>query len=142
MSATRQVIVGAILLAILLVSCADTPETPEPEPVPEYWGHPDLVIRAFIPPVILAGEGNTIYLSDLIENIGTNVSGATVVRYYITTQSPVDVASAPVIGERSLPAIKPGETDDSMEQPFVIPVGAGHLQFDSGAIMPIEEDIE
>ena len=112
-----------LLLAMLLTACAGTPEVPEPEQ--EYWGHADLVIRAFIPPMILAGEGDTIYLSDLIENTGTNVTVATTVRYFITHESPVDVANAVVIGERPLRELGPKETDESMEKPFVIPVGAG-----------------
>ena len=160
-------IVGASLLAIFLTGCAGSPEAPEPD----YRGHPDLVIRGFIPPLIFAGEGDTIYLSDLVENTGTNVSVRTTVRYYVSDQSPVDVTSARVMGERVLRALIPGATDESMEKPFVIPLGAGqpplflaacvdpddlvtelhdddncttdgarHLQFDSGALLPADQE--
>ena len=116
-------IVGASLLAIVLASCSTTRETAEP--IPDYQGLPDLVIRAFIPPVILAGEGDTIYVSDLVENTGTNVSGPTTVRYYISDQSPIEIAGAMFLGERSLRELKPGEAEESMEVPFEIPPGAG-----------------
>lgn len=116
--------VTLLIAPLLVASCGQTPEYPEPVEE-EHWGLPDLVIQAFIPPVILAGEGDTIYLSDLTTNIGDNVSGPTVVRYYISSASPVDVSTALVIGERQLRGLKPRESDESMEKPFEIPAGAG-----------------
>lgn len=110
--------------ALVLTACAQIPPEIDP-PEAEYWGLPNLVIQAFIPPVILAGEGDTIYLSDLIANVGDNVSGQALVRYYISNVSPVDVSTALVIGERELRELKPKEHDESMEKPFVIPEGAG-----------------
>ena len=121
---TRVRIVGGSLLGTLLVACAQIPPEIEP-PEPEYWGLPNLVIQAFIPPIILADEGDTIFLSDLTANIGDNVSGHATIRYYISNVSPVDLSTALVIGERELRELKPKEHDESMEKPFVIPDGAG-----------------
>ncbi len=121
---THRIVGGSLLATLFLSSCAQTP-TELPAEEEEYRGLPNLVIQAFIPPVILAGEGDTIYLSDLTANVGDNVSGATVMRYYISNISPVDVSTALVIGERELRELKPKEHDESMETPFVIPEGAG-----------------
>lgn len=116
-------IAAFFLAAFLLVSCATTIPTPVEEE--KYWGFPNLVIQAFIPPVILAGEGDTIYVSDLTANVGDNVSQETTIRYYISSASRVDVATAVIVGERQVRGLKPGEHDESMEIPFVIPEGAG-----------------
>lgn len=121
--ATLRIVACSSLAALLLSSCARTPLEPPAEEA--YWGLPNLVIQAFIPPIILAGEGDTIYLSDLTANVGDNISGTTVIRYYISDVSPVDVSTALVIGERTVPQLKPKEHDESMEKPFVIPEGAG-----------------
>lgn len=118
-------IIGGSLAAAVLCSCAEVPVQPVTEEAEDYWGLPNLVIQAFIPPVILAGEGDTIYLSDLATNVGENISAPTQVRYYISNASPVDVATALVIGERELRGLKPRESDESLEIPFEIPEGAG-----------------
>ena len=118
----QSVLAFCVLLA---AACTSTAPEPATEKVEEYWGSPNLVIQAFIPPVILAGEGDTIYLSDLTANVGDNISGVATVRYYISDASPVDVATASVIGERELREMKPKKYDESMEMAFVIPAGAG-----------------
>jgi len=115
-----------IVLAVFsLAACAAKTPAPAPAEKEEYWGLPNLVIQAFIPPIILAGEGDTIYLSDLTANVGDNTSGAAKIRYYISDASPVDVTTALIIGERQVRELRPKEHDESMEKPFVIPEGAG-----------------
>ena len=108
--------------ALILTACTSSPPDAVTEPdKEEYWGLPNLVIQAFIPPMILAGEGDTIYLSDLTANVGENVSEPTTIRYYISNSSPIDLSTAVVIGERELRELKPGESDESLEIPFEIP---------------------
>ncbi len=113
-----------VFAAATIAACASAPE--EPETVEkEYWGVPDLAIQAFIPPVLLAGEGDTIYISHLVANVGDGVSSETQISYYISNKAPVDVAISMVIGEQTVRSLKPGESDESMEQEFVIPAGVG-----------------
>ena len=117
--------VAPVLVMFWLSACSSIPpesEAPEPE---EYWGIADLALQAFIPPILLAGEGDTIYISHLVSNIGDNVSPETTIRYYISDKSPVDPVTSVLIGERTIPSLKPKENDESMEQPFVIPAGVG-----------------
>lgn len=134
--------IATLLIASLLAaSCAQIPETPEPVEE-EYWGLPNLVIQAFIPPVILAGEGDTIYLSDLTTNVGDNVSGHALIRYYISNVSPVDVTAALVIGERELRGLKPRESDESLEEPFVIPAGAGRPPLFLAACVDVNDAVD
>lgn len=91
----------------------------------------DLVVPAFVPPMILAGEGDTIFVTDRTRNIGTNDVGVpTITRYYISDSTPVDVESATVLGERVVPPLAEGEFSDSVEMEFVIPSGfTGEINF-------------
>lgn len=131
-----------VLAAATIAACSSPPpETGAPE-TEEYWGVPDLAIQAFIPPMLLAGEGDTIYLSHLIENIGDGVSGETRISYYISNESPVDPAASIVIGERAVPSLKPGESDESMEQAFVIPAGVGRPPVFLAACVELNDIVE
>lgn len=128
------------LLLAFVVACAPMPTEPEPEPEPEQpSGTPDLAIEAFIPPVIFAGPGDTIYISDLTSNIGYGPSAPTVVRYYISDTSPIDIHSAVVIGERQLQALAVKERNESLEVPFVIPDGAGRPPFYLAACVDVDD---
>lgn len=91
----------------------------------------DMVVPAFIPPVILAGEGDTIFITDRTSNIGTvSVEAPTRTTYYISNTDPVDIATASVLGGRDVPALAAGQFDDSIETPFQIPGGfTGEIQF-------------
>ncbi len=109
-------------LIVLLTGCASD-QIAVVGPVEEDNGIPDLTMQAFIPPVIMAGSGATIYLSDLVANIGEGRSGESTIRYYISDEPEIDVSTAQVIGERALRSLGPKEVDESMELPFVIPVG-------------------
>ena len=84
----------------------------------------DLVVPAFVPPVIGAVSGDTIFLTDLTANRGTiDVTAPTITRYYISTTEPVDVLSATFLGERIVPPLAVDGDDESLEVPFVIPPG-------------------
>ncbi len=84
----------------------------------------DLIVPAFVPPIIMAGEGDTILLTDRTSNIGNiGVDVPTVTTYYISDTSPVDIATATFLGEREVPPLGPGQFDDSVEVSFVIPQG-------------------
>ncbi|HNP65813.1 MAG TPA: Calx-beta domain-containing protein [Woeseiaceae bacterium] len=84
----------------------------------------DLVVPAFVPPVILAGAGNTVFMSDRTSNIGIgDVNVPTTTRYYISDDDPINVGNAVVLGERVVPPLGASEADDSMEVEFVIPSG-------------------
>lgn len=114
------------LLALVLVTagCTSNP-TSIVEVIEEEDGFPDLTVQAFIPPIIMAGSGATIYLSDLVANVGETRSAESTVRYYISDEPEIDVDTAIVIGERPLRSLGPEEEDQSMELPFVIPGGLG-----------------
>ena len=128
-----------VLAAFSLSACAAKTPAPAPAEAEEYWGLPNLVIQAFIPPIILAGEGDTIYLSDLTANVGDNISGAAKIRYYISDASPVDVTTALIIGERQVRELRPKEHDESMEKPFVIPEGAGQPPLFLAACVDVDD---
>jgi hypothetical protein len=131
-----------VLVMFWLSACSSTapqPEAPEPE---EYWGVPDLALQAFIPPTLLAREGDTIYISHLVSNVGDNVSSETLIRYYISDESPVDPATAMLIGERAIPSLKPKEHDESSEQSFVIPAGVGGPPVFLAACVDVDDFVE
>ena len=104
----------------------------------------DLIVPAFVPPVVLAGEGETIFLSDRTKNIGTSdVTVSTVTTYYISDTHPIDIESATFLGERTVPPLAVGEFDDSMEVEFVIPAGfTGEIQFLAACADDEEEVVE
>ncbi len=110
----------SLVMLLAISGCVATPTLPIVES-----GTPDLTIHAFVPPVIFAGAGDTIYISDLTANIGDGPSKQTVIRYYISDSSPIDVTSAVVIGERQVPALAVDESNESLELPFIIPEGFG-----------------
>lgn len=132
----------AILAAmiVLLTACASD-QTAVVDPVEEDNGIPDLTVQAFIPPVIMAGSGATIYLSDLVANIGEGRSGESTVQYYISNEPDIDVSTAKVIGERTLRSLGPNEVDESMELPFVIPAGLDHPPLFLAACVDVDDTL-
>ena len=133
----------SVLVVILLVTgaCTAPPRQPVAETTEEQ-GTPDLAIQAFIPPVIFAGSGDIIYISDLTSNIGDGRSAETIVRYYISDRTVIDVSSALVIGERSLRSLAANEGDESLEKPFVIPEGLGQPPLYLAACVDIDEKLD
>lgn len=116
--------VTLLVLVMVMAGCASSP-IPVVDTVEEEYGFPDLTVHAFIPPIIMAGSGATIYLSDLVANVGEARSAESTIRYYISDEPEIDFGTAIVIGERTLRSLGPKEEDESMELPFVIPVGLG-----------------
>ena len=133
----KQVISLFLLLGI--ASCAPTPVAPIADPADT--GDPDLTMVAFVPPIILAGGGDTIYISESTSNIGDGASTEFVNRYYISATAPIDVSTAVVIGERAVPAISAGAADDSIELPFVIPESLGQGPHFLAACVDSDDDI-
>jgi hypothetical protein len=113
-----------LALVLAIAGCAANPASIV-EVVEEEDGFPDLTVHAFIPPIIMAGSGATIYLSDFVANVGEARSAESTIRYYISDEPEIDVGTAIVIGERPLRSLGPKEEDQSMELPFVIPGGLG-----------------
>lgn len=91
----------------------------------------DLVVPAFVPPFVGAVSGDTIFLTDRTTNKGiVDVTVPTITRYYISSTEPadianpvIDIATATVIGERTVPPLGVNEFSDSLEVPFVVPPG-------------------
>lgn len=125
-----------LLLAITIAACTSVPVEPEVKS-----GDPDLTIQAFIPPVIFAGAGDTIYISDLTSNIGDGPSTQAVIRFYISDSAPIDVSTAVVIGERQVRALGADESDESIEVPFVIPDGAGQPPLYLAACVDVDDHL-
>lgn len=88
-----------------------------------WTGAPDLVVPVFSPPVIESQGGNTVVVQDITGNIGTLPSPATVTRYYISPTSPVDIRTAAVLGERTVPVLQPQDLGDGPLLTFTLPNG-------------------
>ncbi len=85
------------------------------------WGGPDLVVSFFIPPVLMSGGGKTFFVSDWTQNIGIFPATASTTRYFLSTTNPANSAKARVIGERTVPALGPGEHSDVTRHPLTLP---------------------
>jgi len=72
-------------------------------------GGPDLAVPLFIPPVIKATGARAIPLLDITINIGSTPSAPSITRYYLSATQAIDLSTATVLGERSVPALQPGE---------------------------------
>lgn len=74
-------------------------------------GGPDLVISEFTPPVInWAGQAN-LHLTDTTTNIGNVAEQPSTTQYFMSTQSPVNPATAVLLGGRPVPALLPGTSN-------------------------------
>ena len=70
-------------------------------------GGPDLIISEFTPPVVnWSGQAN-LHLTDTTTNIGDIVEQSSTTQYFISTTSPVDPATAFLLGGRPVPALLP-----------------------------------
>ncbi|MGC8723506.1 MAG: CARDB domain-containing protein [Acidobacteriota bacterium] len=106
------------------------------EPVTVSWtGGPDLTVPIFIPPLLISAPGQTFYITETTMNIGILPAGPSITRYYLSTSSPVDPATATVVGERAIPALAPGEKSSVETAPYVIPpnLPAGNYYLDACA---------
>ncbi len=130
-----------VIIFLAIGGCTLSPQKPVAEPAEEQ-GTPDLAIQAFIPPVIFAGTGDTIYISDLTSNIGDGRSAETIVRYFISDQPIIDVSTSIVIGERKLRSLATNESDESLEKPFVIPEELSQPPLFLAACVDIDDELD
>lgn len=113
-----------------------TAESTYSDPVKVTWsGGPDLEVIGFIPPVLTSAPGRTFYITETTMNSGNLPAGPSTTRYYLATSSPVDPATALVVGERTVPALAPGERSSVESVPYVIPASlpAGNYFLDACA---------
>lgn len=93
-------------------------------------GGPDLIINKFVPPVLMWNGKTAISISDGTKNIGTANVGPSTTTYYISPTRPVDPTVATVIGQRSVPALQPGQEDFNTMQvslPATLSAGTYYL---------------
>ena len=88
------------------------------------WGGPDLVIPFFIPPLIQydpSRSPKTIPLQDWTLNNGNFPAPPSTTRYFLSRKDTPDPAKARVMGERSVPALGPGERSEVRELSLPFP---------------------
>ncbi len=94
-------------------------------------GGPDLVVPLFSPPLLITKGGRKFFMSEETQNIGNVVAPASVTRYYISATPIVDIMTAIVLGERSIPALQPGKSNSinqrKFHMPTNLPVGTYYL---------------
>lgn len=91
-------------------------------PVKVRWeGGPDLLVSLFVPPVLVSAPGRPFVMTERTLNQGRLAAGPSVTRYWISTTSPVDPSTATVLGERSVPALAPGEDSVVRNVSFTVP---------------------
>ncbi len=96
-------------------------KAPAPRPVPAAVDRPDLAVSYFIPPLLTTAGGRAFYVTEQTENIGNAATPPTVTRYFISSSQNFDPRAARPVGERTVPALQPGESSRVRQQPFVIP---------------------
>ncbi len=98
-------------------------------------GGPDLTVPLFVPPMLISSPGNTFYITEKTRNTGNLPAGPSVTRYYIAESEPLDPSTALVAGQRSVPALAPGETSEVNLAPFTVPASlpAGTYYLDACA---------
>ena len=86
-------------------------------------GGADLVVPLFIPPLIKSEGDDPVFVRDRTANIGSVASGPSITRYFFSEDPVVDPATDVVLGERSVPALQPGEQSESIDLTFSVPSG-------------------
>lgn len=86
-------------------------------------GGADLTVPSFSPPLLITASGRSFFLNEETENIGNIASPPSVTRYYISPNQSIDPATAQVVGQRSVPALQPGEASRVSQQVLAIPSG-------------------
>ena len=90
----------------------------------------ELVIRLFVPPLIVWDGVHLIHLTDITQNAGSTQAGSSVTRYYISDTSPIDINTARMIGQRTVPPLMPGQSDThqmEIQLPSGLPAGTYYL---------------
>ncbi len=88
-----------------------------------WTGGTDLVVPLFVPPLLITTGGNGLFVSEETQNIGNLPTPATVTRYFISPDQSFDPATTSVVGERQVPALKPGESSTVKQVPLTVPSG-------------------
>lgn len=86
-------------------------------------GGPDLVVPLFVPPVLESQSGNPLTITEWTRNTGTVAVGPSITRYYLSPTAGVDPDTALILGERSVPALAPGEISKSPPISLTVPPG-------------------
>lgn len=107
----------------LIDHAGDKPVEPPraPPPRPAAASGADLAVSFFIPPLLMTAGGRTFYVTEETRNIGNVATPPTVTRYFISSSQNFDPRTARAVGERTVPALPPGESSMVKQQPFVIP---------------------
>ncbi|MBY0247959.1 MAG: hypothetical protein K2Q17_09845 [Nitrospiraceae bacterium] len=86
-------------------------------------GGPDVVVPLFAPSVLQSQSGNPVTITEWTRNTGTVAVGPSITRYYLSPTAGVDPDTALVLGERSVPALAPGEISKSPPITLTMPPG-------------------
>ncbi len=112
----------------------------------------DLVVPLFVPPLVLASEGDTILITEATANVGTrDVDTPSVTAYFISDDdnlSAANIGSATFLGQRVVPPLPAGEWSFVLEQPFDIPPGftadvhflAACADYEASVVESVEEN--
>ncbi len=84
-------------------------------------GGPDLVVPFFSPPLLITKGGNDFYMSEETLNNGNVAAPSSLTRYYISSAPILDTTTAISLGERSIPALQPGESSSIDQRAFGMP---------------------
>jgi subtilase family serine protease len=87
---------------------------------------PDLTVSSFSLPFTVP-SGGTVTISDAVKNAGASDAGASVVRFYLSTNTVLDTDDQ-LLGSRAVPALAAGATS-SGATPVVIPGGLSGLYY-------------
>lgn len=82
---------------------------------------PDLVVPFFIPPILTSKGGNPVTITEWTQNIGTASVPPSTTRYYLSPTNTIDPLTALVIGQRSVPALAPGEISKAPPSTLTVP---------------------
>lgn len=84
-------------------------------------GGPDLVIQLFIPPVIQGVGGQSIPVTEITGNIGNASAATSITRYFLTTNPIPDPNVDQPLGERVVPALNPGQSNQASSVTLRLP---------------------
>jgi subtilase family serine protease len=87
---------------------------------------PDLTVSSFSLPFTVTA-GGTVAISDTVKNSGASDAGASVVRFYLSSNTVLD-ADDQLLGGRGVPALAAGATNNGTT-PVVIPGGLTGLYY-------------
>jgi len=82
---------------------------------------PGLVVLLFIPPVLTSKGSNPVTITEWTQNIGMAAAPPSTTRYYLSPTDTIDPLTARVIGQRSVPALAPGEISKAPPTTLSVP---------------------